>query len=233
MFDRLKKTFSTPATASSNELVKPGAFRSNMPVPEWAIARGLSYAAGLGEHFAVRGKVNGISWKLECASSSRDYIFGDELRARAELGISEDIAVLVMNRPLKQTLEKRAYQLYTDTLQTVVEPSMPEEMRWLSMYPEVGWGSATEPLWARYSVMAEDRNHAMAWLTAPITDLLLSWPKPAPDDQLPFMLMLLRGNAYMRMQRMPENLQTLDHAVRIFTVACESALGGLSMDISI
>ena len=44
-----------------------------------------------------------------------------------------------MNRPLKESLEKQAYQIYTDQLQTSVDPNLPEEMRWLAMYDEVGW----------------------------------------------------------------------------------------------
>jgi hypothetical protein len=38
-----------------------------------------------------------------------------------------------MNRPLKEALEKRACEKYTDTLQTTADPSLPEEMRWLAM----------------------------------------------------------------------------------------------------
>ena len=61
-------------------------------------------------------------WRLQLGRPTRDYIRGEELRARAELGIDDDVAVLVMNRPLKEALEKQAYQMYTDSLQTSVDP---------------------------------------------------------------------------------------------------------------
>ena len=55
--------------------------------------------------------------------------------------MSEDVAVLTINRPLKEALEKRAYKMYTDTLQTTEDPGLPEEMRWLAIYDEAGWGT--------------------------------------------------------------------------------------------
>lgn len=59
------------------------------------------------------------------------------------------------------------------------------------------------------------------------------WPEPAPDKQVPFMLMLLRGKGYLRMQYTPANIPTLEHAALIFTSACESAVAGLTTDISL
>jgi len=62
-------------------------------------------------------------WKASCAASggawnweSRpgEFIRGKELRARAQLGINQDLAVLVMSRPLRESLEKKAFQIYTN-----------------------------------------------------------------------------------------------------------------------
>jgi hypothetical protein len=44
---------------------------------------------------------------------------------------------------------------------------------------------------------------------------------------VPFMVLLLRGKAYLRMEYTPANLLTLQHAALIFTTACEAALAGL------
>ena len=46
-------------------------------------------------------------------------------------------------------------------------------------------------------------------------------------------MMLLRGNAYLRMEYRPADMPTLQHAAAIFTSACESALAGLGADISL
>lgn len=227
MFERLKKVFvqrgaATPTAASAD------------PVSEWAGTQGFSFTGiGEGKGFALAGKIGGKAWKLERGRSSRDYIRGDELRARAELKVNDDASVLIMNRPLKDALEKRAYQMYTDTLQTTADPSLPEEMRWLAMYPEVGWEGPSPAFWKRYSVLADRREHALAWVDTHLAELLMSWPDPGPGTQIPFMLILLRGKMYLRMQYTPADMPTLEHAAQIFTCACEAALTGLAIDIPI
>ena len=62
------------------------------------------------------------------------------------------MTLFIINRPLKEDLEKRAYEMYTDTLQTTVDPSLPKEMRWLAMYPETGWQSLPPEFLKRYAV---------------------------------------------------------------------------------
>lgn len=234
MFDRLKKVFS----AQDKPDVAPDVKAAGLPdaASEWASAQGFSFTGfgeGKGKGFSMTGEVSGKPWKMERGRSSRDYIRGEELRARAELKINDDVSVLIMNRPLKEALEKKAYQMYTDTLQTTADPSLPEEMRWLAMYPEVGWDSLPRVFWDRYSVLADQREHALAWLDPNLAELLMLWPEPAPDKQVPFMLMLLRGKGYLRMQYTPANIPTLEHGALIFTSACESAIAGLTTDISL
>ena len=225
MFERLKKVFGQTGHDADTPLIADA-------VSQWAGTKGFAYTGhGDSPAFAVTGKIGNKPWKLERGRSSRDYIRGEELRARAELKVNDDAAVLIMNRPLKEALEKRAYEMYTDTLQTTADPSLPVEMRWLAMYPEVGWDGLTPAFWARYSVLADRREHALAWLDSSLAELLMSWPEPAPDDQTPFMLMLLRGKAYLRMQYTPADMPTLEHAAQIFTSACESAVSGLDTDV--
>ena len=69
-----------------------------------------------------------------------------------------------MNRSLKEVLEKQAYALCTNTLQTTADPKLPEKMRWLAMYREAEWDSLNPAFWARYSVLADKRTNALAWL---------------------------------------------------------------------
>ena len=135
MFERLKKVFTQPDATPMQSVVPD-------PVSEWAGTRGIAFTGeGEGKGFVLEGKIGNKPWKLERGKSSRDYIRGEELRATGELKLNENVAVLIMNRPLKEALEKRAYEMYTDTLQTTADPSLPEEMRWLAMYPEAKWDS--------------------------------------------------------------------------------------------
>ena len=202
------------------------------PVSEWAGSRDIAFTdMGESTGFLLEGKIGNKPWKLERSKSTRDYILGDELRARAELKLNDDVAVLIMNRSLKEVLENRAYHMYTDTLHTTADPNLPEEMRWLAMYPEAKWDSLPPKFWERYSVMAERRGQALAWLDPHLGKLLMNWPEPAPDEQVPFILMILRGKAYLRMQYHPADIPTLEHATQIFTYACESGISGLTADI--
>ncbi|MES2398768.1 MAG: hypothetical protein V4573_02180 [Pseudomonadota bacterium] len=232
MFDRLRKVLN-----SSSKSETPPAAQQAGPldsVAEWANHLGFAHE-GFGEDkgFTISGQVAGKPFKLERGRSSRDYIRGEELRARGELKVNDDASVLIMNRPLKEALEKKAYQMYTDTLQTTADPSLPEEMRWLAMYPEVGWDGVPQGFWDRYAVLADQKEQAQQLVTAEVAELLVSWPTPAPDDQVPFILMVLRGKSYLRMQYTPADLPTLQHATLIFTTASKAAVAGLTADITI
>jgi hypothetical protein len=225
MFDRIRKTFSKPAEAPA----EPPSSRlplSTRPVSEWAASHGFGFSMDRdGQGIALEGKVSGKRWRLQLGRASRDYILGQEVRARAELGIDESIAVLIMNRPLKETLEKRAFQIYTDHLQTSVGQSLPEEMRWLSMFEDVAWESLPMEFWTRLAVLTDRRDSALAWIDRPLAELIMNWPDPAPSAEVPFMVMLMNGKAYLRMEYMPADLATLQHAAHIFTSACDAALG--------
>jgi hypothetical protein len=226
MFDKLRKAFSRDLR--QDEVATTAAPSSDAgagPVSEWAATQGLTFSGRSGNAtFSLKGHVGGKTWRMEVGRPSRNYVQGEELRGRAELGVDSNVAVLLMNRPLKAMLEKQAYSLYTDGLQTSLNEHLPEEMRWLAVYEEMGWESAPGLFWQRYSVLADRRDHALAWLDSALIRQILEWPAPAPAATIPFMLMMLRGKAYMRMQHDPTNTATLQHATEIFSSACESAL---------
>jgi len=197
-------------------------------VSEWAGTQGFAFSTDLaGQGIALDGKVRGKPWRLQLGRPSRKYIFGEEVRARAELDLPEDVAVLVMNRPLRDALEKQAYEMYTDPLQTSTDPNLPEEMRWLAMFDEVGWETLPQDFTDRYAILTDNRDTAVGWLDAALIRATLDWPVPGPGPQVPFMMLLLRGKAYLRMEYTPPDLLTLQHAALIFTTACEAALKGL------
>lgn len=231
MFDRLKKAFSRPAK-DKGEAAAPNSQLGFGPVSEWAATRGFGFTVdGTGHGVALEGDVRGKPWRLQLGSPSRHYIRGEELRARAELGFDEDVSVLVMNRPLKEALEKQAYQMYTESLQTSADPRLPEEMRWLAMYDEVGWDDLPREFWGRYGILSDRRESAIGWMDPALARLMLEWPEPGPSAEVPFMMLLLRGKAYLRMEYTPADLATLQHAALIFTSACERALSGLPAGI--
>ncbi len=221
MFNRLKKAFSREA--KEPEVTAPE--QPHGPVSEWAASRGMSFTAlPAAGGVSMQGKVGGHPWKMEIGRPTRNYIRGEELRARAELGVSDDVAAMVINRPLKDALERKAYSMITDTLQTTADPNLPEEMRWLAMYDEVGWDSLPDNFWQRYAILSDHREHALSWLDADLAQLLMDWPQPAPNPETPFIVVLMRGKCYLRMEYQPAETTTLQHASTIFTSACEAAL---------
>jgi hypothetical protein len=227
MFDRIKKAFSKGARDPADK----GMGNSQMghgPVSEWAGTQGFAFSAeATGRGIALDGSVKGKPWRLQLGRPSRKYIFGEEIRARAELDLPGDVAVLVMNRPLRDALEKQAYEMYTDPLQTSTDPNLPEEMRWLAMFDEVGWETLPQAFTDRYAILTDDRDNAVGWLDDALIQATLDWPVPGPTPQVPFMMLLLRGKAYLRMEYTPSDMPTLQHAAAIFTTACESALSSL------
>ena len=225
MFERIKKAFSR----DTGKLEAPSSTMAGGPVSEWAATQGFGFSVeDYGKNIALEGKVHGRPWKLIIGTPTRNYIFGEELRARAELGIDESVAVLVMNRPLKEALEKRAYEVYTNDLQTSVDSSMPEEMRWLAMFDEVGWESLPKTFWSRLAILTDKRESALAWIDPGLANAMTNWPTPGPTVEVPFIVLLMNGKAYLRMEYTPAELPTLQHAAHIFTSACDSAIGAFN-----
>ena len=232
MFERIKKAFLREPKDEAMETLGPAPHTAAGAISEWASTRGFGFSSSdNGGALGLEGRIQGKRWRMELGRPTRNFIRGEELRGRAELGIDEDAAVLVLNRTLKEALDKQAYSIYTDQLQTSVDPNLPEEMRWLAMYDEVGWDDLPQAFWDRYAVLADRRENALAWIDPALAAVMLDWPSPGPTAQTPFMLMLLRGKGYLRMEYVPPNLATLQHAALVFTNACEAALGGLSTPV--
>lgn len=227
MFDRFKKFGAGGDKGLSQAETAAGADA----VARWAVEQGFacSLPAG-GEGFCLSGSAHGKPWKIERSVASRDFMQGDELRARAELSVLGGAAVIVMNRSLKEVLEKRVYKIYTDPVQTMAEPSLSEEMRWLALYPEFVWKTLPDAFWRRYAVLATNDGDAGLLISEKLAQLLMLLGSNEPNAEVPFMLMLLRGRIYLRMQYTPADLETLQKASTIFAGACESAVAGFSVD---
>jgi hypothetical protein len=232
MFEFIKNAFDFGSIPKADKATKspilPGASLSpSSKVSEWASMQGLGFSQrtdGRGG-YQMDGKIGDKPWRMEQGKPSRDFIKNSELRARAELGIRDSVAVMVMNRQLKNDLDKRAFALYTDSLQTIADPNLPEEMRWLSIYEEMGWESLGQAFLNNYAILAEERETAMAWISPELVNLLMAWPDYNPAT--PKILMILRGKAYLRMQYTEGDIPTMEHATTVFTTACELALSSL------
>jgi hypothetical protein len=233
MFDRLKKALglkpeNAPANASRSSLLQSR-------VSEWASLQGYTLQEGnsearsrASEHFTLSGRVGSKTWRLESGRPSRSFISGLELRARAELGLPEELAVMVMNRGLKELLEKNAFAAYTDSLQTVQDAQLGEELRWITSYEELR-SPQWEPAFVQHlAVLADQPAPALRWLDATLMHDLLHWPSDLVTPHTPLVLQITRGKLYLRLQYTSGDIPTLEHAVRVLVWASESALTAFS-----
>jgi hypothetical protein len=180
-------------------------------------------AALVADESPMHGEVRGHPWKMELGRPKRDYIVGQELRGRAALNLRPHASVLLMNRPLLETLQRRAYGEFTDTLQTTVDPNLPEELRWIAMYDE-HLAIKSESFTNRYGVVSESAQAPAAWMSEGLARALMVWPKPQVTPQTPLLLMLLNGKVYLRMECGDADPAVIAHASLVLKAACEAAL---------
>jgi hypothetical protein len=227
MFDRLRKALGGFGSSPP----EPGRPVTKREVSRWAADQQIAIVAHATEgFFDLGGDLYGHPWRLECGAPTRDYVSGLELRGRADVGADPDAAVMVINRPLQETLEKTAYSAITDTLQTAVSNDLPEEMRWLSMYEEVAWPGLPASFRKHFTVVAERVEHAQRWIHAPVVSQLLNAVEGeggAERAQSPMVLMLARGRVYLRLEHTQRSLAEIAHAKQLLLVAGQSALQNL------
>ena len=225
MFDRLRKALQPSGGSSAGKPV------SNQEVVRWAGTQRLAIVAQATEgHFDLGGELNGHPWRLECGASTREYVRGLELRGRADVGADPDAAVMVLNRPLQEALEGCAYSAITDTLQTTVNASMPEEMRWLAMFEEVAWPELPISFRRHFAVVAEHIETAQRWIHAPVVSQLLNIVEGeggAARAESPLLLMLVRGKVYLRMEHTHRSLPEIAQATQLLHAAAQGALQNL------
>ncbi len=213
MFESFKRFFS-----------RQGPGRDFADVEEWATRRGHGFKRVREEDgFVVDGLLEGKPWRLEWGPPQRDYIAGHELRLRMELDLSSDAQMLVLSRPLMDSLERKTFEEFTDHVQTQIGSKTPEEMRWLVMFPKVNLADL-KSLRTRFGAVASVPATGLSWLSGPLANML---EKAADDwlhDDQPFVLMTLRGRAYLRMQLMSPEPKVVGEALALFETAVSQAL---------
>ena len=181
----------------------------------WAVDRMLSYHRLSNGASVAEGLLLERPFQAGCAPSSRPYIAGVELMARAELGLRDDMNIIVMHRALKRALEKSAGHAYADAVSQVqtTDKPLPEELMWLSMYRDAGWPGPTPDFWARFCVLTDNLEAAREWLDGDAIDSLCDAPAVL-RPVTPFLIALTRGKAYLRLQmEAPDDGQVSHHAL--------------------
>ena len=203
---------------------RAGVARNLDDVSAWAKAHGHGFKRARGDDgFVIDGSLGGKPWRLEWGPPQRSYIEGHELRLRMELGLSPDTQMLLLSRPLMDALERKTFEEFTDNVQTQIGTQSPEEMRWLVMFPKVNM-SSLKPLRARFGAVASTPTAGLSWLEGPVAELLEQASRTLLRDDPPFVLMTLRGRAYLRLQMAAPEVNDLAAAVELFEAAARQSL---------
>lgn len=176
-----------------------------------------------GHRFAIDMPSAGHTLHLEWGPSQRSYIVGDELRMRLDLKLPNTLQVLVMTRPLIERLEQETFESYTQAAQTIVDLSHPEEMRWLAMFPRIDL-SFNKVLHARFGALGVTTALGLAWINGPLGEQLVHSAQGLLAQEDPFVLMIMRGKVYLRLQLAQPQPQPLAQCLTVLEAAVQSAL---------
>lgn len=201
------------------------------PWVQWAKTRGAQFKRSrTKDGFVVEGGPGARPWRLEWGPPQRSYIAGHELRLRMELGLPQDLNLLVLSRPLMESLEASAFERVTAQTQTHIDDAMPEEMRWLAMLPKAQV-AADKAFRQRFGVVAVAAPAAAVWVEGPLAARLGEAACGPLAADPPFVLMTLRGRLYLRLQLEVPQVETLSAMLDVFEIAAaraELAAGGVT-----
>jgi hypothetical protein len=193
-------------------------------VADWAAGQGYGFKRAREEEgFIVDATAAGKPWRMEWGPSQRDYIDGRELRLRMDLGLPGDLQMLVMSRPLVESLERRTFEQSTQGNQTQIDTSTPEEMRWLIMFQKVNLGGS-KLLRAHVGAVASSPESGAAWIEGPLGAHLERALGSFLAGDPPFVLMTHRGKAYLRLRAPDIDARLAADAAALFETAAAQAL---------
>jgi len=187
-------------------------------VSAWAKRRGHVFKRERdGAGFVIDGQLEGVPWRLEWGPSQRPYIAGKELRVRMELGLPPDLQLLIVSRTLMEVLEKQAFEQFTESNQTQLGDTAPEETRWLVMFPKIAMPS--KPLRSTFGGVSSLPTEGPAWIEGPLGHALERAGNTLLRLSPPFVLMTLRGKLYLRMELASADETDVAAALALFETA--------------
>ena len=189
---------------------------------DWAHAQGHAFKTVKdkgGGGFVVLSS-SGL-WRLEWGASQRSYIDGQELRFRCESTLAPDVQVLVISKVLAQALETEVYSSFTNAMQTQVDNTLPDEMRWLPMHPKVAVSGA-EVLSRRFSILSNADVVTRQWLEGDLLTALEDAASGWWTDALIVVMTINRGRLTLRMMGDDLDAAQLTAVSELFEVASRS-----------
>jgi len=165
-----------------------------------------AWAKGEGHQFKrVTGRSPGYvvettrGWRAEWGNTQRPlYLHGQELRFRGESGMPHDVQLVMLTRSLAQLLETDVFSRYTNDMQTQIDNSLPDEMRWLAMHPQVD--TPQSPVLAkRFVILSNSVEVSQLWLDPKLIAAFEEAAESWWTDALMVILTVNRGMLTLRM----------------------------------
>ena len=152
----------------------------------------------------VSGQAGGVvvdttaGWRVEWGPAQRPYFPAQELRFRFDAGVPADVQILFLAKVLAHTLESDVFQRFTDAMQTRVDNTLPEEMRWLAMHTKVSL--AEHPVLSRrFLMLSNAEGVAKQWLDPELAAALEAAAASWWTDALVAVMTVNRGILTVRM----------------------------------
>jgi hypothetical protein len=191
-------------------------------IADWAETCGHRFARSRdGDGFVVESNRAGEAWRLEWGPPQRHYFSSPELRLRGELGAAGELQMLVITRELMTRLEQQVFEESTEGTETRMDDDLPEEMRWLVLYPKVP-RSELGILRERFGALSNVPRAALSWLDQPFVDQLDASNAWQPANQT-LIMVAQRGRLTLRCPLSEPALPQLQGAIRLFVVAHTAA----------
>jgi hypothetical protein len=202
---------------------KPEGFDGSA-VQAWAKARGFQDKRVRDDQgIVVEGGKDRTAWRLEWGLPQRAYLLDRELRIRMELGLPPGMQLLVTSRQLAEELEQSAFSMFTESMQTQVDSSMPEEMRWLAMFPKTQL-AVMKTLKTRFAATGNTPSSLSAWMEDELAGKLEEASRTWLVEDQPFVVMTLRGRLYLRLECVQPDEFVLDGMLSLANTAARSAI---------
>lgn len=219
MFDKLKRWVHD----SRSSLVQ-----DRQLLMRWAQAQGLSVSTVSGQAQGLVIDCPSLRGRIEWGPSQRPYISGHELRWRAE-GLPGGSAQMVcLTRHLAKRLEVEVFDRFTDDNKTVVDASLPDEMRWLAMLPKMALADAPA-LQARFAVMCAHEALSRLWSSPQVLQAMVTGADNWWTDELACVMTHNRGWLTLRMPAQGLSLDLLDQVHACFSV-CSRTLSQIAAE---
>lgn len=173
---------------------------------------------------AVSGPAGGAvvttkwGWRVEWGPSQRPYVKGHELRFRHELGVPGDVQMLLITRTMAHVLESDVFDSFTDAMQTRIDNTLPDEMRWLAMHAKVAI-PAPSLLARRFLLISNAEAFAAQWLQSGMAEALEEAATNWWTDPMPMVLTLNRGILTIRMDGNDVSMSQLRTVSELFVLA--------------